>query len=367
MTGVKTQKFLPKKSWKKRLLIIVFVLFNIVVIAATAINEYSRSTEATKLENVVLNGWLLIPAVLIFIIATFAYLLRYKLMIEKAFPKSKKPSERELWKTTWRMAMLGRYYDNITPGAIGGQPFQIYYMHKHSGLSRGHATSVPIVGMIVGQIGFLLLAIVFFLVGNPMRDNAVLMIPAWLGLLFYAFWPAVVAGVNFFPKFTKKLFRVFVKIFAKFKLVRNREKALERVENETDEYVKSVKMIIKTRKLFFGTIILSVVYHFLTSCIPFFVLKAFGGNVDFLESFATTLVVTSAVYFVPTPGNAGAAEGAFYIVFSALSAGYVFWAMLIWRFFSYYIYIIFGPITYFFMNLEKKRGEKSEKKEIGGE
>lgn len=275
-------------------------------------------------------------------------------MIDKSYAKNKKPSNREIWKITWRMAMLGRYYDNITPGAIGGQPFQIYYMHKHSGLERGHATAVPIVGMIVGQIGFLILAVVFFLVGNPMRDNAVLMIPAWLGLLFYAFWPVTVACVNFFPRFTKKIFKFFVKILAKFKIVKNREKALADVENETDEYVKSVKTITKSRELFTSTIFLSVIFHFLTSCIPFFVLKAFGGDVDFLGSFATTLAVTSAVYFVPTPGNAGAAEGAFYLVFSALSDGYVFWAMLIWRFFSYYIYIIFGPITYFFMNLEKK-------------
>ena len=86
-------------------------------------------------------------------------------------------------------------------------------------------------------------------------------------------------------------------------------------------------------------------------------MTAFGGNVDFLPCFVTTVAVTSAVYFVPTPGNAGAAEGTFFVVFSALSSGYVFWAMLIWRFFSYYIYIILGPIIYFVMHLERKRGK----------
>lgn len=350
-----------KKSWKKKLLIILFVIFNIAVIAATAINEYSRSTGAEKLENVVLNGWLLLPALLIFILATFVYVWRYEVMIRRYYPKDKPLARGETWKIAWRVAMLGRYYDNITPGAIGGQPFQIYYMHKKSGLSRGHATAVPIVGMIVGQIAFIILALVFFVVGNPMRDNPVLMVPAWLGLLFYAFWPVTVFFVNFFPKQTKKIIKFFVKILAKFKIVKNRAKALECVENETDEYVKSVRTIIKTRNLFANTILLSIVFHVLTSILPFFVLKAFGGDVGFLECFATTLVVTSAVYFVPTPGNAGAAEGAFYIVFSVLSDGYVFWAMLIWRFFSFYIYIIFGPITYFFMNLEKKRARLAEK------
>ena len=92
--------------------------------------------------------------------------------------------------------------------------------------------------------------------------------------------------------------------------------------------------------------------------IPFFVLTAFGGEMDFLPCFVTTVAVTAAVYFVPTPGNAGAAEGTFFVVFSALSQGYVFWAMLVWRFFSYYIYIMMGPIIYLKMHLEKKRKEK---------
>ena len=103
-------------------------------------------------------------------------------------------------------------------------------------------------------------------------------------------------------------------------------------------------------------------FNFLTALIPFFVLTAFGGNVDFLPCLVTTVAVTSAVYFVPTPGNAGAAEGTFFIVFSALSSGYVFWAMLFWRFFSYYIYIIMGPVIYFVMHLEK-RSDKDEIKE----
>ena len=100
---------------------------------------------------------------------------------------------------------------------------------------------------------------------------------------------------------------------------------------------------------------MSVIFNLLISMIPFFVLTAFGGAVDFLPCFVTTVAVTSAVYFVPTPGNSGAAEGAFYAVFSALSSGYVFWAMLVWRFFSYYVYILTGPIIYFRIHLEKRK------------
>lgn len=343
-----------KKLSKKTFAIIGFIILNVVVIIVTAVNEFGNSSNATELSKVKLNGWFLIPAVLAFALATLANLYKYVLMIKKSSGKEDM-TRREVWKLAWRVVMLGKYYDNVTPAAIGGQPFQIYYMRKHSKLPAGDATSVPIVAMIVGQIGFLILAIIFFLVGSPMHDNPVLMVPAWLGLLFFAFWPLMMVAVNFFPKATAKFINFFVRILAKLKIVKNRDEAVKRVETETAEYVKSVKRILKTRGLFIQTIILATIYQFFIAIIPFFVLQAFGGNMGFLECLSTTLAVTSAVYFIPTPGNAGAAEGTFYIVFSVLSAGYIFWAMLVWRFFTYYIYIILGGFTFLSINMEKRK------------
>ncbi len=349
-----------KKLSKKTFAIIAFIALNIAVIVATAVNEYGKSADATELSKVELNGWYLIPAVLMFALATLANLFKYVLMIKRSSGK-KNMTRREIWKLAWRVVMLGKYYDNVTPAAIGGQPFQVYYMRKHSKLPAGDATSVPIVAMIVGQIGFLILAIIFFLVGNPMHDNPVLMVPAWLGLLFFAFWPLMMIAVNFFPKATAKFINLFVRILAKVKIVKNRDEAVKRVETETAEYVKSVKRTLKTRGLFIQTIVLATLYQFFIATIPFFVLLAFGGNVGFLECLSTTLAVTSAVYFIPTPGNTGAAEGTFYIVFSALSAGYVFWAMLVWRFFTYYIYIIFGGLSFLSINVEKRKLKSGRK------
>ena len=141
---------------------------------------------------------------------------------------------------------------------------------------------------------------------------------------------------------------------------KNYEETAEKVEYEVKEYTKSVKTILKTKGLFLKSILISVIYNLLVASIPFFVLTAFGGSVDFIHCFVTTIAVMAAIYFIPTPGNSGAAEGTFFLVFSALSSGYVFWAMLVWRFFSYYIYIIMGPIVYFFMHLEKKRAKIDE-------
>ena len=350
-----------KKSWKRVVLVILFILFNIAVIAATAIAEFGNSKNATEISEVRLNWWFLIPAVFCFLIAVIIDIRKYVLMMREMMPKEKVYDGRKLRKIARRTVLLGKYYDNITPAAVGGQPFQIFYMRRNSGLSAGTSTSIPIFGMISIQIAFIIIAVFCFLFGGVFSTNATLGVTALIGLLFYAFWPIMVAGVSFFPKPTTRFLKFIVKILAKIKLIKNRQKVLDKVETEADEYAQAVKTILKTRGLFIKTIAISLVYNILIASIPFFVLTAFGGNVNFIECFVLTIAVMSAVYFIPTPGNSGAAEGTFFLVFSALSSGYVFWAMLVWRFFSYYIYIIMGPMIYFFMHLEKRRlGEKEK-------
>ncbi len=363
MSKEKTNKsnpgFLRKKFFKKPLMIFLFILLNVAVIAITAFSEFGNSKNAAQLSEVVINWWLLIPATLCFIAAIVLEISKYVMMMRGLTPDKEKFDTRKARKVARRTILIGRYYDNITPAAVGGQPFQIYYMRKNSGLPNGVSTAIPLFGMISGQVGFIIIAVFCFLLGSLTIENATLIATACFGLLFYAFWPVAIMIATFLPKATTEIINALVRLLAKMHLVKDKEKAIKKTEQEVTEYTRSIKLILKTKGLFIRTILISVIFHILISMIPFFVLTAFGGNVDFLPCFVTTVAITSAVYFVPTPGNAGAAEGTFYVVFSALSEGYVFWAMLVWRFFSYYIYIIMGGVTYFFMHLEKKRKQKA--------
>ena len=345
----------PKKSTKKILLTLLFILINIAVIAITALSEFGNNENATKFSEIKINFWLLIPAAAAFIIAITLEIYKYVMMMKRTCGLKTKPEIKKAWKDARNTVLIGRYYDNITPAAIGGQPFQIYYMNKNSDAKGGLATTIPIIGMISGQIGFLIVAVICFLFGSLSIDNAALIAAACFGLIFYAFWPIAVIIATFLPKATTELITLGVKFLAKIHIIKDKKKAIEKAENGVQDYAKCVKMILKTRGLFLKTILISTIFHLLICSIPFFVLTAFGGSIDFLPCFVTIVAVTSAVYFVPTPGNAGAAEGTFYAIFSALSSGYVFWAMLIWRFFSYYAYIILGGITYLLMYIEKKK------------
>jgi uncharacterized protein (TIRG00374 family) len=347
--------FKLKKINKKPLLIVLFVLLNIGVIAATAIAELDRSKDAAEFSDVIIDWKLLLPAALCFVAAIVIEIGKYVTMIKEMSKNHTKYNAKKTWKVAARTVLLGKYYDNITPAAVGGQPFQIYYMRKNSGLEKGDSTSIPVFGMITGQIGFLIIAPLCFIFGAKLINNTALLMTAWFGLLFFAFWPAVVACATFLPKQTTTIIKWIVKFLAKIKIVKNQDLAVKKTETEINGYVKSVKAIIKAPKIPFLTVFYSICFNILIASIPFFVLKAFGGDAGYWTCFVTTIAVMAAVYFIPTPGNAGAAEGTFFLVFSALSTGYVFWAMLVWRFFSYYIYIIMGPIIYSRMHFENKK------------
>lgn len=358
-TKKSTSRFSRKKI-QKTILMLVFIAFNIAVIIATAVNEFSGSNEAAELSEVKLNWWMLIPATLCFIVMITLEYGKYVLMIQKSTPKGTFTT-REVWKLAIRTVMIGRYYDKVTPAAVGGQPAQILNMRKTGKISNGLATAIPIFSMISGQATFLIIAIPCFLFSGIAFKNPVLITTAWIGLLFYAFWPAMVAGTVFFPKQTAKFINFIVRILAKIKIVKNKDKAIRQVEEEVDEYTKNVKLITKKSGVFGGVMIMSLFSNLLVSFLPYFVLMAFGGDIDFFESFLLSIGVEAAVYFVPTPGNSGVAEGTFYVVFSRLSTGYVFWAMMLWRLFSYYIYIIVGPIIFLKMQIEKKKAKVTEK------
>lgn len=349
-----------KKKIKKIILTLLFIAFSAGVIIATAVNEFANSENATELAEVHLNGWLLLPAALCFLVMITLEYGKYVLMISRNI-KPGSFTRGQLWRLAFKTVMLGRYYDKITPAAVGGQPAQIMQMRKTGKIPIGMTTAIPIFSMIAGQITFIIIAIPVLLIYG--MKSPVLATTAWIGLLFYAFWPLMVAGTMFLPKPTAKFINFAVRFLAKIKIVKNRDVAVKKVEEEVSEYAKDVKLLTKKPLVSGGVLLMSLLSNILISFVPYFVLKAFGGDIDFGECFILTIMVESAVYFAPTPGNSGVAEGTFYIVFSRLSTGYVFWAMIVWRLFSYYIYIMVGPMIYLYIYLKIRRRKKHDHQE----
>jgi uncharacterized membrane protein YbhN (UPF0104 family) len=73
----------------------------------------------------------------------------------------------------------------------------------------------------------------------------------------------------------------------------------------------------------------------------------------------------TAISYFPLPGAAGASEGGFYTIFSAIFAkDLVFMALLIWRIMTYYIMLALGSLVvvldeFFTMRRNKNKPDKA--------
>lgn len=341
-----------KNKRKKRIVTALFVLLNIAVVAWTAIDEFSGkhagSSEVTFSQYALLY---LGGAFLCLIILFLAETLKYWLMMRAL-------GEKESFRVAFETAALGKYYDCITPSGAGGQPFQIYWLHKH-GYSDGASSAMPLAGYITMQGGFVLLALAFFITWRSV-DIEAFRFTAYFGLLLIAVLPVLFVLFSIMPGAIKKLLGVLIRLGTKLRLIKNPGETTERLLDMLDQYQKSIKALAKSKGTLLALLALSVVYRVALCSIPFFVLRMFNASVDFLPVFASTVYIYASVALIATPGNAGAAEGSFYLVFSAMQSNGVFWPMLVWRLFSHYSFIIVGAAVYGVNALQKKRGRGGE-------
>lgn len=342
-----TENAIRKDKKKKRIWTALFVLINVAVIAATAVNEFSGGAAGS-------SGLRFTPRALFFlgctalclVVLLIAESLKYWLMMRSL----KEPVS---FRVAFETAALGKYYDCITPSGAGGQPFQIFWLHRH-GYSDGAASAMTITGYVTMQAGFILLALGFFIAFRSVELEAI-RYTAYFGLLLFSLIPCLLVLFSLMPNTVKKLISAVIRLCGKIRLVKDPEEAAGRVLEMLDSYHSSLAVIAKDRFTMACLLVLSLVYRIALCSMPYFVLKMFGAPVSFLHIFASTIYIYASIALVPTPGNAGAAEGAFYLVFSAMRSDGVFWAMLVWRIFSHYSFIAAGALVYGVNALRGKR------------
>jgi len=342
----------PQNRKKKRFWTAVFVLINIAVIAATAVNEFSGAKPEQALPAFSRRALFFLGCTaLCLAVLLLAESLKYRLMMRSL-------GEKVSFRIAFETAALGKYYDCITPSGAGGQPFQILWLHRH-GYSDGAASAMTVTGYVTMQSGFILLALAVFVTWRSVELEAI-RYTAYAGLLLFSIIPGLLVLFSLMPKTVKKILSAVIRLGSRMRLVKKPEETAERLLGMLDSYHASLAVIAKDRFTSFLLVLLSLVYRTALCAMPYFVLKMFGASVDFLPIFASTIYIYASIALVPTPGNVGAAEGAFYLVFSAMGSDGVFWAMLVWRLFCYYAFIAAGAAVYGVNALQARRARKGE-------
>lgn len=327
-----------KGSKKRKKLGLIFLLVNILAIVIIAVAEFHNGEE--RLPPIeIFNTWL---ANYPYIILAFCCILVYlaldavrNMLIIKASTGKFQP------RTCIKVAVYGKYYDNITPLASGGQPFQVFLYSKR-GINSGVATATPIITFFLYQLAFTAIAMFVFITYKGTAVPSGIRITAYVGAFFAVAIPLLIIGFSLMPKTFGRLCKAVTKLLYKMHVVKNIENALKKTDKFLKEYTDSFKIIGKYKLTLFIVLLLSVLMQISYCTIPYFVIRACNVNLEWLEVFSMCMFTYSAISFIPTPGNSFAAEGSFYLVFGALTGGFLFWGTLLWRFVSYYMILIIG-------------------------
>ena len=254
---------------------------------------------------------------------------------------------------------LGKYYDNVTPLGTGGQPFQIYYLHKKK-VPAGAATAVPLVKYIITTYVFGIMSAVFLglapghFAANPAVSSALtttFLIVAWVGVSVHLLVPTTMLLLSSFPKAGKKIIAWIVKVLHKMRIVKHKYTVTKKYVNEVAEYRNALKLFLKKWYKLIPLLLITCVEAFLHISMPFFAVLAIAGSLEAVVPSAELLyqiMCLSAVAFysatlIPTPGNVGAMDMSSSFVFTTLPIPSVAgWAVLAWRFTSFYLFIIVG-------------------------
>ena len=113
-----------KRNWISFVVSIAIIICVVVVLVQLS-ETLQQGNTATFAELIAgMNWWYMLIAVGLFVLMFAAESLKYVLLTRcygngLSVPKCMK------------VALIGKYYENITPTATGGQPMQIYYFYKN--------------------------------------------------------------------------------------------------------------------------------------------------------------------------------------------------------------------------------------------
>lgn len=254
-----------------------------------------------------------------------------------------------------KTAFLGKYYDCITPFSSGGQPFQIHYLYK-SGLHGGESTAVICIKFCFNVLTWLAIcfslmvfnknALVTYVADETQRNFFSVM--GWIGFALNAFIPLGIIAFAVLPKMTEILTRWILTIGNKLRIVKNKDAIVLKAKRGARDF-RSAFVLMGHKPLHTIALLLCCVLDTaLSMMLPYFVVVALAGSavtpsIELMFAIMTMNVyVAMSVTIVPTPGNSGAMESAFMLILTSVAEGVLFWAVFVWRFLSYYTYIIIG-------------------------
>jgi len=350
----------PQKKKKSSIISMILLLVNIgfmIFVVSGLVKNVGEQNFFAYIKSQGSRLWWLVGAVGCYAAYMFSQSAMFHALIKSTTGKSN-------WKLAYNVGITGKYYDNVTPFAVGGQPMQILQLAK-TGISPGVSTSLPLIKMIINGIVSSLLALLFFVVGlskiAPTNSFYALLFVIFeilgiIGLVITLFGNFLMILFSTGSLFTRSLIGWIVKLGYKLKIVKNYRATLKKWLTQVNEYKASGRYLIKNKKLLFKMILLSCLESLSYALISFFVIMAFldPAYLDtskisvwfiLLSCVIKYYICSMAGSYIPLPGATGLMEIAFIALYGEFVGEAIVWALLAWRIVSYYFILIHGFIN----------------------
>lgn len=342
-------------------------LFFVVVLAVTLVLVYQLSANAAEGEQKTLKEIFGNMRTDYAVMAVGALFVMIFLDSMKYFVILHATSGKKYFGTSLKTSLLGKYYDNITPFASGGQPFQIHYLHK-KGFSGGESTAVIFIKFCFNILIWLAICLCLMVFNRGALDvyvaddtqRRLFVVLGWIGFAINCSIPVVIIAFAVFPKLMETLTRWFLALGYKLKIVKSRDAVVIKAKRIAKDFRAAFVIMIHKPLHAVGLALICVCEQFLSIMLPYLVVVAMAGatiepNVQLMFAIMTMNVyVSMSVTAVPTPGNSGALETAFSLVLTSVAEGVLFWTVFGWRFLSYYSFILIGLCIFIADFIRKK-------------
>lgn len=250
----------------------------------------------------------------------------------------------------WHMlfvANAGLYYSNITPGASGGQPMQIYYLHKE-GVPLGLASSALVVRFFSFQAMLSIISTALWIgysdfIGQQLGGHI------WIFIVGYVYNLVLVLGLVLVAM-NKKIVRFFISLFiragVKLRIVKSEAASRQKWEDALTSFHDSIIMLRDHPSELLVQLVIGAVQLMALMTVLYFVYLGLGlRGADYGQLMALDVVQYVSAAYIPTPGASGAQEVAFSMYFGNLfTDGTSFAGLILWRFFTYYLSLIIGAV-----------------------
>lgn len=257
----------------------------------------------------------------------------------------------------YKYTLIGFFYSSITPAASGGQPMQIYYMHK-DGIKAANSTLALVMNLWSFQtvtISMALISLIFF--RNYLDTGLIILFIIGITLNSMAL-SLLVIGI-FSRRLSNGLVKIAIRIMRKLKIrkLKEREKALA---GALLKYNGSAKYIRANRKIILRQFATAVIQQVVYYSVPFCLCNAFGvEGYSLIQIIALQSIVYATVSGIPSPGAVGVSEGAFVSIFKHIFGMEIInGAMLLNRGISFYLFVFICAIVVIVNTFKDKKEEK---------